>query len=116
MAVGAKQQAALQLMKEKGIRESDYHPLGLKILWGLGVDCPPPMMATFFKNALVCGGFFGAAMGLFFYVGLSSQSFGRALVGGIVCGTFFGLAMATYFRSVRRKHNIPMWRDFNPAN
>jgi len=111
MSPTEKQQAALQLMNSKGIRQADYHPPGIRILWGLGIDCPPPMMATFVQNALVCGGFFGVMTGAFSYFGFSNDSAGGALFCGLAGGIFFGLTMATYFRFVRRKHNLPLWRD-----
>lgn len=110
-----KRVAALKLLHNKGLGKADYQPPGLRLLWWLGINYPPPLMVEFAPNAIASGSYFGIFMGAFFYFGLFNNSIEGALIGGAIGGIVFGLTMAIYFRSVRRKHNLPLWRDFTPV-
>ena len=111
-----KRKAALKLLSTTGIWKSNYSPPGVRLLWRLGFDCPPPHFARFWSVAPVCGVYFGSAMGLFMWV---MAYFGRihssqgVLVGAGFAGLFFGLSMATYYALGRRKYRLPLWKDIN---
>ncbi len=75
-------------------------------------------MASFSGTALVAGLYFAAAWGLFMSLIVWSQgtvSVTEALIASIGAGIFFGLSMASYYAFGRRKHNLPLWKDFNPS-
>ena len=118
MNTATKRSAALKLLATTGIRESNFAPPGVKLIWLLGVDCPPPHMARFSGTALVAGLYFAGAWGLFMSLFVWAQgtiSVTEAFIASIAAGIFFGLSMASYYAIGRRKHNLPLWKDFTPS-
>jgi len=112
----AKRDAALKLLEATGIWKSNYAPPGLRLLWRLGFDCPPPHLANFSSVFLVCSLYFGVSMGLFMAaVSVFSDAYDLALVvpGAAVAGLCFGLIMATYYAVGRRKYQLPLWKDLS---
>ena len=114
----AKRHAALELLETTGIWKSNYAPPGVKLLWRLGVACPPPHMASFSGTALVAGLYFAVGWGLCMWLFFWSKRplpITSALLLSIIVGIFFGLFMASYYAFGRRKHQLPFWNDFHPV-
>ncbi|TXT34551.1 MAG: ybaA [Comamonadaceae bacterium] len=88
MNTSTKREAALKLLSTTGIWKSNYAPPGVKLLWRLGIDCPPPHLARFWSVFFVCG----------LFAGLS-----------------FGFLMATYYAIGRKKHRLPLWKDIRAS-
>jgi hypothetical protein len=116
-----KRQAVLDMLKQTGIWPSNYAPPGVKLLWALGFDCPVPHMASFGGVVLVAG-LYGIALGvaMAFILGFfgrfdpTPQLTGILLSASATAGAMFGVWMATYYAYGRRKHKLPLWKDFHP--
>ncbi|GAB4088786.1 DUF6404 family protein [Hydrogenophaga soli] len=110
----SKRAEALRLLMATGIRESNYRPPILRLMWRLGFRVPPPNFMSFARVAGAAGVFvgvgWGAAMWLLQWramnVPLSVAFWGSTLV-----GVFFGLCMATYYAHGRMKHHLPPWNS-----
>lgn len=105
---------ALELLRGTGMRESNYLPPALKLLWRLGVPVPPPHFAGFGAVTLASGLFFGLGWGAVMWwwqwerQGMSLTAAALTALGAGVC---FGLCMAAYYAFGRRKHGLPTWKE-----
>jgi hypothetical protein len=119
MNTSAKREAALQLLSATGIWKSNYAPPGLRLLWRLGFDCPPPHLAGFWSVFFACGFYFGASMGLLLWAVASYSGyniFPSVPLRAAIAGLGFGLFMAAYYAWGRRKHKLPLWKDLASSN
>ena len=102
----------------RGIRRSDAAPPLYRLLWAAGVDARPPHYASFGRNALLMGGFWGTFMAVFAAAyasylhpgagaGVIAAAIGIALSGAVA----FGLAMAMVFRARARNAGLPSWDE-----
>lgn len=108
----ARKAKALALLKATGIREGNYLPPAVRVLWRLGVRVPPPHFAGFAGTALAFGSFFALSWGAAMWWWLwrdSGMSLQVAAIGAALAGLLFGLAMASYYALGRRKHRLPTW-------
>jgi len=113
-----KRKAALELLASKGIARSSYEPIATRLLWGLGIDVPPPHFASFGSIATGFGLYFGVVWGLIMWLMLWSRRgmpVPVALLSACAAGLFFGLSMAGYYVWARRKLGLPAWKDFKVA-
>ena len=111
--------AALGLLASTGMWRSEYAPPLHRLLWKLGAKTPPPHFQSFAANFVRAGVWFAVVWGLlmwFAWPQSHGMSVERAFAGSIFTGTLFGLGMAAYYRCGARKHRIPLWRDFHPAD
>jgi hypothetical protein len=109
--------AALGLLASTGMWHSNYAPPVYRLLWRLGAKTPPPHFRSFSANFVSAGVRFGVVWGLLMWVTVwSHRSPYAVLAAALFAGVFFGLGMAAYYRYGARKHRIPLWRDFHPAN
>ena len=118
MNTSTKREAALKLLSTTGIWKSNYAPPGVKLLWRLGIDCPPPHLARFWSVFFVCGLFFGLSLGLSMWVvALTSGIYALSWIplGAGVAGLSFGFLMATYYAIGRKKHRLPLWKDIRAS-
>lgn len=116
-AFNARLQQALTLLDSKGLGKSTYAPPLFRLLWRLGMQVPPPHMATFAFNSLLMGGFFGVFWGAVMWLLLwGRQGMPLAVGAGValLAGALFGLTMAWYLRHSAVRRAIPRWQDFNP--
>ena len=120
-----KRDAALAVLTQAGIGRSNYAPPLLRLLWWLGIQAPPPHFNGFVSNALMMGTYFAAAFGsvmtlsaIFLMHQVAPGWLPAALyfaTVALVTGPMFGLFMASYYAYGARRHNLPKWRDFQPA-
>ncbi len=116
MNSSAKRDAALKLLEATDIWKSSYAPPGVRLLWRLGFDCPPPHLASFWSVFLVCAVYFGVVMGLFMLaVSVFAGTYAFSLIpfGVGIAGLVFGILMATYYAIGRRKYKLPLWKDLS---
>ena len=114
MDITSKGVAALELLARTGIRRRNYEPPGLRIIWELGIDMPPPHFASFGRNFI----FYGAQVGIGCGLG---QFLAKVILGtpiavfwpAFAAGLSFGLIKATYYAYGARKHGIPRWHAFD---
>jgi hypothetical protein len=107
------------LLESTGIWRGNYAPPLYRSLWKVGLRVPPPHFVGFTANFLFAGSCFGIMWGLLGWFALWSRqgmSHGFATGTAIFGGLFFGLCMAGYYRHGARKHQIPLWRDFDQKN
>ena len=117
MALNPKRSAALNLLARTGIWRSSYAPPFVRLLWWLGVDAPPPHLASFRSNALHSGIYFSVFYGLSMWLMVWSRegmSFTGAVGFAVCTGVFYGLSMAAYYDYSRRKHGLPLWDQWQP--
>jgi hypothetical protein len=111
--------AALGLLASTGMWRSNYAPPLHRLLWKLGAKIPPPHFQSFAANFVSAGVWFGVVWGLsmwFTWWRSHGMSVERAFTGSIFAGVFFGLCTAAHKLYDARKHRIPLWRDFHPAD
>lgn len=116
MTTSPKREAALKLLSTTDIWKANYAPFGIRLLWRLGFDCPPPHFAGFWSAFWSFGLYFGLSIGLFMWV-FASYSGGSdlrfVLFRAAVSGLGFGLFMAAYYAYGRRKYGLPLWKDLH---
>jgi Family of unknown function (DUF6404) len=109
--------AALALLASTGIHSGNYAPPQHRLFWKLGVKVPPPHFLSFTANFVLAGVGFGVFWGLAMWLtGSSHHGLSRLVAVALFVGLVFGLSAAAYYRYGARKHNIPLWRDFHPAD
>ena len=114
MVSNARRAAALNLLAATGMRRSNYAPPGVRLLWFLGVDAPPPHFARFANIALAMASVFGVTYGLLLWLIEGRAQFTPmpfALLRVVVPGLLYGLAMAQYYAYGRHKYRLPSWSD-----
>lgn len=115
MTLDQKRSAALQLLRSRGLLKTDNVPPLLKLLWGLGLNVPPPQFASFFGlfvfSSLALALPWGALMWLLKW-NASHMSIGEILFRSIGFGCCVGLFFTLMVRYSARKNSIPHWSQF----
>ena len=114
MSFEKRKEAAMQELKESGIRKSNGIPPALLIFWKLGIRVRPPHYNSFLKNALSAGFWFAVLFGvLMWFLQWRSMGFGvsGAVATASVAGIFFGVIMAAHYKSSARRHRLSNWAD-----
>lgn len=114
MSTLSRRELALQILSKTEIQVSNYSPPAVRLLWRMGIDCPPPHFARFWPVFFISGVYFGVMLGLFMWLAtlyrplflLSSVPFGAA-----IAGCCFGFFMASYYAIGRRKYKLPRWEE-----
>lgn len=112
MSTLSRRELALQILSKTGMQVSNYSPPAVRLLWRMGIDCPPPHFARFWPVFFISGVYFGVMLGLFMWLAtlyrplflLSSVPFGA-----VIAGCCFGFFMASYYAIGRRKYQLPRW-------
>ncbi len=123
MMLTSKIQSAVDTAISRGIGRFDAAPPIHRLLWAVGVEARPPHYASFGKNALLMGGFWGIGMAVFgaIYALHSAPQGGADIVVKPICvallvGAVFGLVMAMIFRSRARKAGLPTWDEIGSSS
>ncbi|MBC3926873.1 DUF6404 family protein [Undibacterium sp. CY21W] len=114
MSTLSRRELALQILSKTGMQMSNYSPPAVRLLWRMGIDCPPPHFARFWPVFFISGVYFGVMLGLFMWLAtlyrplflLSSVPFGA-----VIAGCCFGFFMASYYAIGRRKYQLPRWEE-----
>jgi len=115
MAYPARVTRALAHLASTDAPQSSHAPPLLRLLWRAGWSVPPPVLAGFWFNFLLMGGFFGVFWGIAMWViqWRHGAPPGLMVAVSLATGAGFGLFMALYFRHVARKHRLPSWQSFD---
>lgn len=102
----------------RGIGRVDAAPPLHRLLWAAGIEARPPHYASFGRNTLLMGGFWGAWMTVFsvayalhLHPGGGTDIVVKAICLALLTAVVFGLAMATVFRSRARRASLPGWDE-----
>ena len=113
MANNPKRTVAIELLVAKGIWPANYVPMGLRLLWWVGIDVPPPIFMGFWSNFVSTGCVFAA--GYFFANWMLKTAINRTTMRAIIfnagAGLIFGLYVAKRNANLRQKHNLPSWDE-----
>ena len=109
-----KRTAAINLLVDRGIWPINYVPMGLRLLWRIGIDVPPPIFLSYWANVLLGGSI--PALIYTIMIGLvpwlyRERSLVEFAVGIAVFWLIVGLVRAFTWARLRRKHNLPLWRQ-----
>ncbi|HLP82033.1 MAG TPA: DUF6404 family protein [Nitrosomonas sp.] len=112
--MNSKRNAAIALLVKAGIWPVNYTPMGLRLLWRMGVDVPPLIFAGFWTNFLWSGGI--SSLIFFLLTEFLPYSFQDRTIGGLAIriGVFWlivGSIQAYSNRHLRLKHNLPLWQE-----
>ena len=118
MTLTSKIQFAVDTAIARGIGRFDAAPPIHRLLWAVGIDARPPHYASFGRNALLMGGFwgawmavFGAAYALHLHPGGGADMIVKPICIALLAAVAFGLVMAMVFRSRARKAGLPDWNE-----
>jgi hypothetical protein len=108
-----KRTTAINLLVTKGIWPVNYVPYGLRFLWWIGIDTPPPYFVSFWGNALLMGIPMTIIYGIIFWFLIWSRH-GSATVGTLeAVGLGLGISInyALNYKRLRSKYNLPSWDE-----
>jgi hypothetical protein len=109
-------QAAIDVLEKKGLPKSAYAPPFIRGLWSLGLEVPPPFLASFAANAAFAGLAFAPTWGLLMWLLVWNRQGMKplaAFLASVLAGALFGIFMAWYLRRQRLKHGLPLWKDIS---
>ena len=109
----ARVQALYRHLDKLGASRIDVVPPLWRLLWRFGFHLAPPPFQSFGFNAVLTGGSFAIALGLFLWW-ISPQSYPLPTFVGYMAfiSVAFGLAMATYARYLARRFQLGNWDDY----
>jgi len=109
-----KRTAAINILVEKGIWPVNYVPLGLRMLWRIGINVPPPIFASFWWTFIWQGALASLIYSLVTWI-LPLLHQDKTIEGfAIRVGVFWlivGIFAAFSNRRLRQKHNLPSWSE-----
>jgi len=114
MTENSKRTAALNVLAATGMWRSSYAPPGIRLLWRLGFDVPPPHFVSFRKAAIVTGTGFAIGFGLAMWAiepTHPDRSLSSNLIRIAISAAIFGYAMALYYADGRRRYDLPSWES-----
>jgi hypothetical protein len=106
-----KRATAIDLLVKSEIWPVNYVPYGLRFLWWLGIDVPPPIFADFWPTVIIRGCFMTAFFGLFMLALNQGKISKFTLFTAVSIGAANGLITAYDNRRRRIKFNLPLWRE-----
>ncbi|MBR7791257.1 hypothetical protein KDM87_01505 [Undibacterium sp. FT147W] len=114
MSTLSRRELALQILSKTGMPVSGYSSPAVRLLWRMGIDCPPPHFARFWPVFFICGIYFGVTLGLLMWLAtLYRPLFLSSSIpfGAVIGGCCFGFFMASYYAIGRRKYQLPRWEE-----
>ena len=119
MDFNEKRTAAFKLLQERGVPRGNEATPYHQLLWRLGVEVPPPLFAELLANFLVMYvGFtvvFAAFLLAMSWFGVLSNPTWFTYLAMLFVGIPVALLWAYSRRAMARKYDVPLWRDFEPA-
>jgi hypothetical protein len=111
---------------QQGVGPYTVAPPLFRLLWGLGLEVPPPFFLGFFSLTVLMGTIFGviwtplwgAGMWLWVWQGQVPAGFAilMSVMAGLFAGVLFGLAMAGFSRWKAAQLGLPSsWEDYPQA-
>ena len=103
-------------VRRRGYEVSKHLPPLYKILWGCGIQTPPPVFCSFGMNLLI----HGFATGLLWGVGMWIIRGGGHFVWHSAISSLFGLLMgiafAVWYEILKRKCQFGFWGNYPHEN
>ena len=84
----------------------------------MGINAPPPILASVASNALLMGVWFALGWGVLMWLLVwrnTNLPFAIAVFSALLAGALFGLLMAVVMRVMRLRRGLPLWRDLPAA-
>ncbi|AWH46733.1 DUF6404 family protein [Stenotrophomonas sp. ZAC14A_NAIMI4_1] len=113
-----KVQAALRHLDLAGVHRRHSAPPLHRLLWRMGFNAPPPILASVASNALLMGTWFTVGWGVLMWLLVwrnTHMPAGGAVFSALLAGVLFGLLMAVVMRVMRLRRGLPLWRDLPAA-
>ncbi|WP_312736179.1 DUF6404 family protein [Stenotrophomonas sp.] len=113
-----KVQAALRHLDLAGVHRRHSAPPLHRLLWRMGFNAPPPILASVASNALLMGSWFTVGWGVLMWLLVwrnTHMPAGGAVFSALLAGVLFGLLMAVVMRVMRLRRGLPLWRDLPVA-
>lgn len=113
-----KVQAALRHLDLAGVHRRHSAPPLHRLLWRMGFNAPPPILASVASNALLMGTWFAVGWGVLMWLLVwrnTHMPAGGAVFSALFAGVLFGLLMAVVMRVMRLRRGLPLWRDLPVA-
>ncbi len=113
-----KVQAALRHLDLAGVHRRHSAPPLHRLLWRMGFNAPPPILASVASNALLMGSWFTVGWGVLMWLLVwrnTHMPAGGAVFSALPAGVLFGLLMAVVMRVMRLRRGLPLWRDLPAA-
>ena len=113
-----KVQAALHHLDLAGVHRRHSAPPLHRLLWRMGFNAPPPILASVASNALLMGTWFTVGWGVLMWLLVwrnTHMPAGGAVFSALLAGVLFGLLMAVVMRVMRLRRGLPLWRDLPVA-
>ncbi len=113
-----KVQAALRHLDLAGVHRRHSAPPLHRLLWRMGFNAPPPILASVASNALLMGSWFTVGWGVLMWLLVwrnTHMPAGGAVFSALLAGVLFGLLMAVVMRVMRLRRGLPLWRDLPAA-
>ncbi|WP_313140574.1 DUF6404 family protein [Stenotrophomonas sp.] len=113
-----KVQAALRHLDLAGVHRRHSAPPLHRLLWRMGFNAPPPILASVASNALLMGTWFTVGWGVLMWLLVwrnTHMPAGGAVFSALLAGVLFGLLMAVVMRVMRLRRGLPLWRDLPVA-
>ncbi len=113
-----KVQAALRHLDLAGVHRRHSAPPLHRLLWRMGFNVPPPILASVASNALLMGTWFTVGWGVLMWLLVwrnTHMPAGGAVFSALLAGVLFGLLMAVVMRVMRLRRGLPLWRDLPVA-
>ncbi len=113
-----KVQAALRHLDLAGVHRRHSAPPLHRLLWRMGFNAPPPILASVPSNALLMGSWFTVGWGVLMWLLVwrnTHMPAGGAVFSALLAGVLFGLLMAVVMRVMRLRRGLPLWRDLPVA-
>jgi hypothetical protein len=103
-------------LAHRGISKGTAAPPLYRLLWRLGIEVPPPLLASFGSLAVMWGVLFGVGWGLIMWFTFWRDNMppAIALISSLFAGATFGVIMAAYYRWRASKLALPRWEDYPP--
>jgi Family of unknown function (DUF6404) len=108
-----KRTAAINLLVAREIWPVNYVPMGLRLLWRIGIDIPPPYFISFYGNVFLVGTPMALLYGFtfwFFIWSRQSSSITMWLL-AVALGLSFGLTQAAKYKRLKGKYSLPSWDE-----
>ena len=113
-----KVQAALRHLDLAGVHRRHSAPPLHRLLWRMGFNAPPPILASVASYALLMGTWFAVGWGVLMWLLVwrnTHMPAGGAVFSALLAGVLFGLLMAVVMRVMRLRRGLPLWRDLPVA-
>jgi hypothetical protein len=97
---------AIEIMQAKGVRTSVATPLFWRLVWFLGIECPPPLFASPYSNFFV-----GAAWGAILIVVVCGIWSPSTIFVATLAGFMSGGVSALFYHRRARINDLPQWNE-----